>query len=385
MPTAGGRPEIGPITLPQAAWLISGDPRAATYALGQAEVSGAVPWHFWDPDGGAQGRGGWMDTRRWPGFWPDPRSGVPPRNLLQPVAPEVGWKPDAAHQPDLAFLPYLLTGRRALLDELQAQAAWNIVSVYPPKRDDPARTGVSAGLNVVNQQQVRAAAWSIRQIDEAAWLSPDGDPHEAYLREAAAANWAWLRSMTSTWTAQQGEAHGWIPGVYGPGIMAPWQQDFFASSAAAAARRGSDDARAVLGWMTNFLAGRFLALGRGFNPRDGIAYNLATAPVDRPNQIFRTWAEWGEATRARGWSNGDGWGRTNGDYLRLALQSLAALQDVLGTEDARRAYLWLSSAAGAPGIRPEDYAAYPTLNVVPKGVPRIPVQAPSCTRAGTRL
>lgn len=47
MPTSGGRPEIGPATLWQAAWLVSGDPRAAAHALGQAEAAGAVPWHYW--------------------------------------------------------------------------------------------------------------------------------------------------------------------------------------------------------------------------------------------------------------------------------------------------------------------------------------------------
>jgi hypothetical protein len=49
MPMTGGRPDIGPTTLSQAAWLISSDRRAAAYAMGQAEAAGSVPWHFWDP------------------------------------------------------------------------------------------------------------------------------------------------------------------------------------------------------------------------------------------------------------------------------------------------------------------------------------------------
>jgi len=52
MGTTGGRPDIGPATQAQAAWLISGDPRAAAYAIGQAETAGSIPWHFWDEAGG---------------------------------------------------------------------------------------------------------------------------------------------------------------------------------------------------------------------------------------------------------------------------------------------------------------------------------------------
>ena len=48
MPMTGGRGDIGFTTQANASWLISGDPRAAAYALGQAEVAGAVPWNFYE-------------------------------------------------------------------------------------------------------------------------------------------------------------------------------------------------------------------------------------------------------------------------------------------------------------------------------------------------
>jgi len=369
MPMGGGRPDIGPTTQPQAAWLVSGDPRAATYALGQAEAAGSIPWHLWDP-GAANGRGGWMDTRRWPGSF----------TLMQPGSEETGWTMDSAHQPDLAFVPYLLTGRRAFLDELQAQAASNIIGRWPPGRDDPAVTGVSAGVNVINAQQVRGAAWSMRQLDETAWISPDDDLHQGFFRHAAAANWAWLRSMIPTWTRLQGEAHGWVPGEYGDnrGVMAPWQQDYLASSVAMAARRGNDDALAVLAWMNNFLAGRFLAEDKGFVRHDGVAYNLASGPADGTRRTYRTWAEWGAATRSRGWSSGGSWANADGNYIRLALQSLAALQDLVGSEEARRAYQWLLVSSGAPHIDPGNFTVNPELNIVPRGMPRIPARAPRC-------
>lgn len=385
MGAGGGRPDIGPATMWQAAWLITGDPRAAAYAIGQAEAAGAIPWHLWDPSGGAAGRGGWMDSRRWPRLWADARGGAPPRGLLQQIPTDTGWGLSASHQPDLSYVPFLLTGRRAFLDGLQAQAAWSVMWRAPtaPYRGEHGAAGPGEGVNVARNHQVRGSAWSIRQLDEAAWISPDDDSNRAFLRQASAGNWAWLRARIPEWTALQGEAHGWVVGVYGtPGALPPWQQDMMASTAAAAARRGDEDARAVLRWMGNFLVGRFLSENRGFGRNDGAAYNIAVERAgessgDPPRHPLRTWAEIGEATRARGWSNGDGWSKSQGYYAQYALQSLAALCDLTGSEEGRRAYAFLA-AAGAPATRPQDYMRQPTLNIVPRGAPRLPDREVRC-------
>ena len=370
MPATGGRADIGPATQVQAAWLMTGDARATSYAVGQAEAAGAIPWHHWDPQGG-DGAGGWLDVRRWPLLWTDGRGGPPPGTLLQPVPGDTGWALDSAHQPDLSTVPLLLTGRRAFLDEVQAQAAWNVVFQWPAPRG-------GREANLVRANQVRGVAWSLRQLDDAAWATPQSDPNGEYLRAIAAGNWAWMRAQLPDWTRQQGEAHGWLPGEYGvPGALPPWQQDYFASTAAAAARRGSADAKAVLEWQGNFLAGRFLSRDRGFDPHDGAAYLIAISPENARTVPYSTWAAIGSATRARGLSNAGGWSKTNGDYAQLALQSLAVLADITGSEPARRAYAWLLGA-GAPFTRPEDYARDPAFNIVPRGQPRLPARAVRC-------
>lgn len=365
----GGRSDIGPATQPQAVWLMTGDRRAAAYAIGQAEAAGSVPWHLWDPAGGAAtgggrnapGPGGWLDALRWPRLWTDGRGGPPPGGLAQPMSDQTEWKPDVAHQPDLSYVPYLLTGRRAFLDELQAQAAWSVLAQWPAMREIPGGPVV----NVVRGNQVRGAAWSLRQLDNAAWTAPEGDPNAAYFRIAADANWGWLRASIPGWSAEQGELQGVIPGAYGAkGTLPPWQQDYFASTAAAAARRGNADALVVLRWMGNFLAGRFLAAGKGFDPHDGAAYLMAAQDTDQA-QPLRRWSEAGQAMRAKNLSNNQGWDRTQGDYAQLALQSLAALVDLTGTAEARDAYTWLA-AANAPFTRQQDFRRDPTFNIVPK-------------------
>lgn len=375
----GGRPDIGPMTASQALWLMTGDARAEAHAVGQAEAAGSIPWHFWDPDGGDRAAGGgWLDTRRWPRLWTDPRGRAPPTGLQRPVPTDTGWAPDTAHQPDLSYLPYLLTGRRAFLDELQAQAAWSVLSRAASEweRGSPGGRGAGDGVNVVRGHQVRGGAWCLRQLGNSAWASPAGDAHLPWAAAAEQGNWAWIRSRIPDWTAEQGEAHGWIPGVYGTaGALPPWQQDMFASAAAAAARRGLADARAVLAWMENFLAGRFLAASRGFNPRDGCAYLIAIAPEAPSARPFTSWARIGAEMVRRDWSNRDGWSKSQGNYAQYALQSLVALIEVLGSEPARRAHAWLE-AAGAPFTRPAEFD--PQLNIVPQGRPRLRGEAPSC-------
>ncbi|PZW46782.1 hypothetical protein C8P66_10861 [Humitalea rosea] len=370
MGQTGARADIGPATMPQAVWLISGDARAASFAIGQAEAAGAIPWHYWDPAGGAGGAGGWIDTDHWPRLWSDGRGGPAPGGLLQPIAGDTGWAADCAHQPDLAFVPYLLTGRRAFLDEVQAQASWCVISQWPAAaaRGGGRDGGIGEGVNVVRGNQVRGAAWSLRQLDNAAWASPADDPNLPWLRGAAAGNWGWVRAQIRGWTIQQGDAHGWIPGEYGaPGVLPPWQQDYFASTAANAARRGGEDARVVLGWMASFLVGRFNAAPRGFAMHDGAAYLIA---IQSPNgQPLRSWSEIGAATRARGLSNGQGWSKTEGDYGQLALQSLAAVSDVLGSAEARGTYVALLAEA-PPFTRRQDFIRDPILHIVPRGEAR---------------
>jgi hypothetical protein len=344
----GGRDDIGPVTAPQAIALMTRDARMRAYVVGQAEAAGTIPWHFWDAEAGT-----WLSVQRYPRLWADWRGKAPGKTaLLQPQPGDTGWQLDIAHQPDLSFVAWLITGRRAFLDNHAAQAAWTILAQQPETRGD-------SDMLVVNGGQVRGSAWALRQIDEAAWASPEGSEEKAYFTAASDANWRWIVDTIPIWTQQQGEAHGWLPGEYGTeGAMPPWQQDYFASTAIAAARRGNQDALTFLRWASNFLIGRFKALGR-----DGAAYLLV---ISEGGRILNTWAEIKAMTVARGWSNGAGWGKNEreGNYSQWARATLAGLADLLDDTEARRLYDWLP-AEGAPFTQPSDYARDPLLSVAP--------------------
>jgi Ca2+-binding RTX toxin-like protein len=360
MPMTGGRQDIGITTAANTAWLISQDPRAAAYALGQAEASGAVPWNFWDAANGT-----WLNTDNYPRLWTDGRGGTgtpgDPNStgLTQKVPTDTGWTPDRAHQPDLSFVPYLLTGERAILDGVFAQASFSVMNFWPVPRFE------GEGI-VVNGGQVRSSAWSLRQIDNAAWAAPEGSAEQAYFQALSEANWKWLVAQIPAWTAMQGEAHGWVPGAYGTaGNLAPWQQDYFAAITIAAASRGNADALTFLEWQSNFLIGRFQQAANGFAPHDGAAYNIAIAP-ESGGAPFKTWAEIGAATVARGLSNGDGWSNSIGEYARLAGATLAGIHLLTGSAEALAAYKALV-ADSAPGMTTGVYAANPQYAVAVPG------------------
>ncbi|WP_431301423.1 carbohydrate-binding domain-containing protein [Sediminicoccus sp. BL-A-41-H5] len=356
MPGTGGRADIGFTTQSNTGWLMTQDARAAAHALGQAETASAIPWHLRDVANNT-----WLNTDAYPTLWTDGRGGVgrpgdaTSGGLTQPLDASSGWTLDAAHQPDLSFVPYLLTGQRWMLDNLQAQASWSIMSQWPQLRD-------GAGDLVVQGNQVRGAAWSLRQIDEAAWASPEGSREKAYFTEASAQNWAWLVKQIPVWTQQQGEAHGWLPGEYGiKGAMPPWQQDYFASTVIAAASRGNADAMTFLKWQENFLVGRFTHAAQGFDTHDGAAYLIATGDATT-GALYTSWAQMGAAMDARGWSNNAGWSQSQGDYAQLALATLAGIARVTGSAEAARVYAQLIADA-APFTSSADFLRDPTYAI----------------------
>ena len=354
MPGTGGRPDIGPQPQWNAAWLMSQDPSAAQFAMVQANVGGSVPWSFYDA-----AHGTYVSLSDYPNLWLDPRGGPGSytTGLTQPVSGSTGWTTDSAHQPDLAYVAYLNTGNSYYLDLLNAQASWAVANLWPTPRNG------GQGIDVSTGNQVRGAAWDLRQIVEAAAANPDGSAEKTYFTQIENNNFQYLLNNIPTWTQEQGSAYGYLPGSYQySNELPPWQQDYFASSVIEAARLGNADAVSVLKWESNFLVGRFLNAGAGFNPRDGLAYNLIV--TDSNGNPYTSWAAIENATQAAGMSNGSGWAQSNGDYGQLALQTLAGIITVLHDPNAIKAYAWLVSS-GAPYVSQQAFQNDPTFSIAP--------------------
>lgn len=357
MGMTGGRPDIGPVTLANSIWLMTQHPDAARFALAQADAAGSVPWHFLDPATGT-----YVQVDRHPKLWTDYRGGQwDTKGLTQPIDGEgTGWLWDNSHQPELSYIPYLMTGSRYRLDQLNAQAAASIVAMWPTARQD------GQGLVVNNIEQVRGRAWAFRDILEAAFIDPDDAPLLGYFRQVVRNCIAFLQAEARART--KGEAYGWFRDI-GPfpnegGVTSPWMQDFLGSTLVLAATQEVPGARELVVWQAHFLAGRFLAADKGFPPRNGTAYRLNMYPVteDAP---YLTWREIQADSLAHGFAkDGSVWGSEDGAYIQAARGVLGGIVSVTGLPEARRALEWLD--ANAPHLDPASLRDNPTWNIVPR-------------------
>ncbi|MGN6514347.1 MAG: hypothetical protein ACTHLR_00725 [Rhizomicrobium sp.] len=357
----GGRPDIGPTTGANTIWLVTQDFDAQKYALVQADAAGSVPWHFYDPE-----HGGYPTATRYPDLWIDDRAAGEKLHGLTQQIPH--WTKDcecffldSSHQPDLSFVPYILTGEHYYLDQLEAQSTWTVMSWDPRKRS------FDKGIVFPQFIQARGMAWTFRQIINAAWIVPDADPLKGYFKKLQANNIEYV--LKEIRGLHEGEASGWIPANgFGAksGEIVPWQQDFIAYVMILAAKRGDLGALDILKWQTNFLAGRFLAQSQGFSPYDGAAYRMIAY---RPNQMidgaYQTWAEIEQATTPKGFTNGsDTWPkRTWPGYIQSAKGVLASIVRLTGSDKARQAYEWLDQNAPQAGLAKDRMD--PTWRVVP--------------------
>lgn len=182
MPTTGGRPEIGPYPGWTAAYLMTMHPRLRQIVLSSGDLAGSWPIHVRNSK---TKRLLTIDQR--PDFWLDERGKdrpkwQPDRKPRPASAPRLD--PDCAHQPSLAYVPYLFTGDFYYLEEAYFWANYSLLSQWPvPRQRD---RGLMA-------DQIRGNAWGLRNIADAGSIAPDGDPEAAYLQRKIGNN---IQSMT---------------------------------------------------------------------------------------------------------------------------------------------------------------------------------------------
>lgn len=363
MPGVGGRPDIGPATAWNSAWIKSQNATAAAFALGQAQAAAGIPWHFWDV-----GNATWLNTSSYPNLWTDGRGGTgTPGNsssggLTQQIASSLyGWTTDTAHIPALSYTPYLFTGVRFYLDQLNAAASHVLMSFWPSGPEYGNARNYGQGLVLSPGNQVRGGAWSLRELVSAAWANPDGTAEKAYFTTMVNNNLNYVNGERAARIISQGQIHGYNDGSYGSaGVLPPWQQDYLMTSMALASQLGFSGADTYINWAANWSTGRFLNGVNGFNPRDGVNYLLVMQPSGQP--LAQTWAKLAEYTAGR--SNGNGWAQTDGDYGQLGLAALASIINRTGSQQAIDAYAILR-ALDPPFTSTSIYQNEPTFNIVP--------------------
>ena len=257
MPSTGGRGEIGPLPSWSVMYLLSMDQRARDTMMAAADGSGSWSIHYRDEktgypvrtDNEANARISTHGNLYGQGPLPVPRCANSDGRLC-----ETPYAEDTAHQPSLAYLPYLVTGDYYYLEELQFWAASN------PLGTDPGYNGNGQGL--LRWQQVRGQAWSLRTLGHSAYITPDTHPLKAYFNTQLDNN---LEFYHATYVVgnpnnlgaydSSGRDSFWI------GATSLWQDDFFTWSFGYLSELGFSKADPILKWKAKFPVGRLMAPG----------------------------------------------------------------------------------------------------------------------------
>jgi hypothetical protein len=195
----GNRPEIALLPDWAAQYVALQRPDLKTYVLRHGDLAGSWPIHLREPDGRLIS----IDER--PGFWLDCRSGAHgPRSCAgKPYVPGRGdLVPDIAHQPSLAYVPYLVTGDRYYLDEMKFWANYCLIGTY----QDPSDLKISRGgsLGLLDPNEIRGVAWALRNIAQATAYLPDTDPTRPYFRQKLQTNLDFYEKYATTFQTPLG-------------------------------------------------------------------------------------------------------------------------------------------------------------------------------------
>lgn len=371
MPQTGERSDIGVLPTWSSQWLLGQSEAAWEVMLADADAAGSVPWHF-----RSEATGDWVTVDERPNLWIDSRGtntrfGADALTMPYETKASTGWTPDTAHAPSLTALPYLATGDRYYLDELQAQANWSMLTV------DPNYRGKSAGI--VESQQIRAQAWTLRTLADAATLSPDADPAKDYFESKLENNLTYLNEMYVLGGAR--DFAGQLEGYSGDGgnrdanMIQPWQDDYLTQSLAYVALQGFASAESLVEWKLNFEAGRFISEDLGFDPLYGptgdFIHRAGTKTALGP--YFTTWsqlyqANFGDPTKT--YPALGNYASSSSSYAANARSALAATISLTWDPDAIEAWGFLvgklsldPAAVAATAIDPK----YTTMPRLPDG------------------
>jgi hypothetical protein len=361
-PTTGGRDDIGPLPKWTAVALMTGDGDALEVMNGVGTLAGSFSVHYRARD---TGRALSIDDHPTVTLNQSAAQYSDPADKLPACANcESPYTVDSAHQPSLAFVPYLLTGDPYYLEELYFWTSYNFISQNWDYREK------DQGLLV--SQQVRAQAWTLRTLAHTAWICPDDDPERAMLTDKLQNNFAWYatNAVDSNPFGWWGSQSNWNTDGGRPDenmaadvryYTSPWQSDFLVWAFDYANGLGFTQAAQTRDWLAQFTVGRFTN-DPDYNPFDGAPYHIAVS--SDTGDDYATWEELWEKSFA---------GRTDPPPTALPSASCSMCYPInarvaltgaihAGIPEAQEAYDFVTSQ-----LEPHDelFSEDPTWAIVP--------------------
>lgn len=261
MPSTGGRPDIGILPGWAATYLLSMDKRAKDVTLGTADLAGSWSIHYRDrltdrPISAIDYP--YMTIVGRPGDTVNPatrKSEAFPVCATTTACTNPNFH-DSAHQPGFAYLPYLVTGDYYYLEELQF---WGMLTSFA---SNPYYRQFDKGL--LQSDQVRGQAWSLRTVAQTAYITPDADRLKSHFTHFVNSNLDWYNAQytENTGANKLGVISGTSAMVYNNGTgVAPWMDDFFTAAVGYTAELGFSKAQPLLKWKSSFPISRMTAPG----------------------------------------------------------------------------------------------------------------------------
>jgi hypothetical protein len=353
MPRTGGREDIGPLPTWTARYLLSMDSRVRAQMVGNGELAASWPIHVRSLK---TGRILTLDER--PDFWILERGAdhpvYRPDRKPRPNPPKFAYEPDIAHLPALAYVPYLVTGDFFFCEELVFWANYCLLNQWPTPRE--------GAKGLVYGNQVRAQAWALRDIADAAWIVPDKIPEQGYSDARVRHNVTFYNR--AFYGPPERSSMGWW-GELNPGdnkmaggksriwFTCPWQNEFLAWSFGHLVERGYADAARARDYLLRNTVGRYTNAAE-FPPEAGAPYYLACARKGNDGKLdyFPDWRTvfretWNspEGWRQPDWLTGGKpavWDDYGSSYLFIARGAIVAGVDG-GTPGAAEALRWMDT------------------------------------------
>lgn len=368
MPDVGNRADIGPIPSWAAQYLVSQDAKAYAVMMANANAAGSIPWHFRSE---TTGRPVTIDEH--PKLWIDARGvrtayGVDALKQPYETKTTTGWTPDQAHQPSLSYVPFLVTGDRYYLDELQAQASYALAGMSP---DAGYRNGANGW---VDEQQVRGAAWVMRTLGDVSYITPDKDPLKSYFTAKLNGNLTHMadKYITGGKMDSSGSLEGFLRNNDGVDVLkaVPWQDDYFTQVLGYLGQRGYTKAVDMMNWKANYEVGRFISKDLGFDPYYGVDYKptIRSGSTSSPGAYFTTWKQYFDANYAGKGARTEFLPETlgYGGYAPNAFAALANLVTNTKSPDAIEAFGFVAHVLNINSTMNNQYSLDPKFSIAPR-------------------
>ncbi|MBN1377799.1 MAG: hypothetical protein JXA04_01035 [Gammaproteobacteria bacterium] len=257
MPEPGASPAIGPLPRWAALYVVSGDQDALQATLAGGDAGGTYSVHYRDGKTGLPVSIAEYPDLSWNG------------ETLPKERDSNKYSHDQAHQPSIAYLPYLLSGDYFYLEELQFWANWNMLwSHHVYRQHEKGIIGI----------QVRGQAWALREIARAAYITPDDHPLKKYFNDRVLFN---IEYNTQLYVKNPAANKlGALKSYDGHEDFAPWMDDFYTWMTGHLVELGFIEAIPLRNWKAQFPVGRMGGDGNnGYCYVFGAPYHLLVGPA----------------------------------------------------------------------------------------------------------